>query len=114
VPEDAETTGIQSRLVIEYGIELDGIWLPLGMLRRLGEHGPWSTPFSEATAEQADVLLAHGLAERHNTGLRRGNGLQNFLDATPYEPTMPFGKVDASTSDARPDRGHGRNGSVSG
>ncbi len=110
MPDDAETTGIQSRLVIEYGIELDGIWLPLAMLRRLDEHGPWSTPFTEATPDQAEVLMAHGLAERHNTGLRRGNGLRNFVDATPFEPTMPFGKVDPPASPPQPDRGPGRNG----
>lgn len=108
--DDAEPTGIRSRLVIEYGIELDGIWLPLAMLRRLDEHGPWSKPFTEATADQADVLVAHGLAEHHNTGLRRGNGLRNFVDATPFEPTTPFNKVDPRAGDARTDRSYGRGG----
>lgn len=92
-------TKIEQRLVVEYGIELDGIWLPLGMLRRLDEHGPWSTPFTEATAEQADVLLAHGLAQRQNAGLCRGGGLRNFVDAFPFEPTMPFSKVADGSSD---------------
>jgi len=114
VPDDPEQTGIQSRLVVEYGIELDGVWLPLAMLRRLREHGPWSTPFAEATADQADVLVAHGLAERHNTGLRRGNGLQNFVDASPFEPTMPFGKIEAARSDPRAHDGPGRAGQISG
>jgi len=84
---------IEKRLVIEYGIELDGIWLPLAMLRRLDEHGPWSAPFTEATAEQAEVLVAHGLAQHHNIGLSRGSGLRNFVDAFPFEPTLPFNKV---------------------
>jgi hypothetical protein len=86
-------TKIEQRLVVEYGIELDGVWLPLGMLRRLDEHGPWSTPFTEATSDQAEVLLAHGLAQRQNAGLCRGNGLRNFVDAFPFEPTMPFSKL---------------------
>lgn len=92
-------TKIEQRLVVEYGIELDGVWLPLPMLRRLDEHGPWSPPFTEATTEQAMVLVAHGLAERHNAGLCRGTGLRNFVDAFPFEPTMPFSKLSASAPD---------------
>jgi len=86
-------TKIEQRLVVEYGIELDGVWLPLAMLRRLDEHGPWSPPFTEAAADQAEVLVAHGLAKPHNDGLCRGSGLRNFVDAFPFEPTMPFNKV---------------------
>jgi hypothetical protein len=97
-------TKIEQRLVVEYGIELDGIWLPLAMLRRLDEHGPWSTPFTEATAEQADVLVAHGLAQRHNVGLSRGSGLRNFVDAFPFEPTMPFSKLAGGDGHPQPDR----------
>ncbi|MBO0824175.1 MAG: hypothetical protein J2P27_09995 [Actinobacteria bacterium] len=84
---------IEKRLVVEYGIELDGVWLPLAMLRRLDEHGPWSTPFTELTTDQAAVLVAHGLAQRHNAGLCRGSGLRNFVDAFPFEPTLPIGKI---------------------
>lgn len=108
MPDDAERSGIESRLVVEYGIELDGIWFPLAMLRRLDQHGPWSTPFTEASPDQANVLVAHGLAEPHNTGLRRGNGLRNFVDASPFEPTTPFRKIQVSGSDA--DSSHGRGG----
>jgi hypothetical protein len=108
-------TKIEQRLVVEYGIELDGVWLPLAMLRRLDEHGPWSQPFTEATGGQAEVLLAHGLAQPHNDGLCRGHGLRNFVDAFPFEPTMPFNKVpsdgngvsrhDSDPPDARPSQG---------
>jgi hypothetical protein len=85
---------IEKRMVVEYGITLDGVWLPLAMLRRLATHGPWDMPFTEATTDQERVLLAHSLAERHNqTGLHRGMGLRGFLDAIPYEPTEPFQKV---------------------
>ena len=92
-------TKIEQRLVVEYGIELDSVWLPLAMLRRLDEHGPWSPPFTEATTDQAMVLVAHGLAERHNAGLCRGSGLRNFVDAFPFEPTMPFSKVQPAEHD---------------
>ena len=53
-------------MVVEYGITLDGVWLPLALLRRLAEHGPWSPPYTEATADQERVLISHALAERHN------------------------------------------------
>jgi hypothetical protein len=96
---------IEQRLVVEYGIELDGVWLPLAMLRRLDEHGPWSQPFAEATTDQAKVLIDHGLAQRHNAGLCRGNGLRNFVDAFPFEPTMPFSKLSADGSGEPPAAG---------
>ena len=44
---------IEKRLVVEYGTTLDGVWLPLAMLRRLGTRGPWDSPFTEATADQS-------------------------------------------------------------
>ncbi len=85
---------LEKRMVVEYGIRLDGVWLPLPMLRRLRTHGPWDAPFTEANADQERVLLLHALAERHNqTGLHRGIGLSGFLDAIPYEPTVPFDKL---------------------
>jgi hypothetical protein len=86
-----EGNRLEQRMVVEYGVTLDGVWLPLAMLRRLGTHGPWAAPFTEANADQERVLLAHALAERHNrSGLHRGIGLSGFLDAVPYEPTEPF------------------------
>ena len=100
-------TKIQKRMVVEYGVELDGVWLPLAMLRRLDEHGPWTAPLTEATTEQAGVLVAHGLAERHNTGLCRGHGLRNFIEALPFEPTLPFGKIPAPGSDEPADDSRG-------
>ncbi|HWG65109.1 MAG TPA: hypothetical protein VG253_25780 [Streptosporangiaceae bacterium] len=84
---------VEKRMVVEYGIELDGVWLPFAMLRRLDEHGPWTPPFTEATADQARVLLAHGLADSQNDGLIRGAGLRNFVDALPFEATMPLQKL---------------------
>jgi hypothetical protein len=91
---------IEKRMVVEYGITLDGVWLPLAMLRRLSTHGPWDKPFTEASADQEQVLLAHSLAERHNqVGLHRGFGLRGFLDAIPYEPTVAFDKI---TGDDQP------------
>jgi hypothetical protein len=91
-----EIRKIEKRMVVEYGVTLDEVWLPLGMLRRLTSHGPWDAPFTEATAEQERVLLIHALADRHNeSGLHRGTGLTGFLDAIPYEPTVPIEKVPA-------------------
>lgn len=86
-----EGSQLEQRLVVEYGVTLDDVWLPLAMLRRLRTRGPWDAPFTEANADQERVLLAHDLAERHNrSGLHRGIGLSGFLDAVPFEPTVPF------------------------
>lgn len=91
---------IEKRMVVEYGVTLDGVWLPLAMLRRLAGHGPWDPPFTEATTDQERVLLLHALAERHNrAGLHRGAGLTDFLDAIPYEPTVSFAKLAAEEKD---------------
>jgi hypothetical protein len=95
-------TKIEQRMVVEYGIDLDGVWLPVALLRRLAEHGPWTPPLTEATADQARVLVAHGLAEPHNNGLCRGSGLRNFVDALPFEPTVPIAKVPAADSAVPP------------
>jgi hypothetical protein len=93
-PDPATPGPLRTRVVVEYGVELDGVWLPIAMLRRLGAHGPWDKPFTEATADQERVLVAHSLAERHNQkGLHRGMGLTGFLDAIPFEPTVPFPAV---------------------
>src|ERR1700733_2715908 len=89
-----EPAQIEKRMVVEYGITLDGVWLPLAMLRRLSTHGPWDKPFTEASADQERVLLAHSLAEPQNqAGLHRGLGLRGSLDPNPYEPTVPIDKV---------------------
>ena len=85
---------VRKRMVVESGVELDGVWLPLAMLRRLTTHGPWDQPFTEATADQEHVLLVHSLAERHNqNGLHRGLGLSGFLNAIPFKPTESFPAV---------------------
>src|SRR5271165_886049 len=85
---------VRKRMVVEFGVELDGIWLPLAMLRRLTSHGPWDQPFTEATADQEQVLMMHSLAERHNQhGLHRGVGLSGFLNAIPFSPTDSFPAV---------------------
>ncbi|HLH81713.1 MAG TPA: hypothetical protein VKV38_00455 [Trebonia sp.] len=92
-PPDGEVE-VRKRMVVEYGVELDGVWLPIAMLRRLATHGPWDRPFTEATADQERVLTAHSLADRHNqSGLHRGAGLSGFLDAIPFGPTTPFPAV---------------------
>ncbi len=92
--QDSAAVQVETRMVVEYGITLDGVWLPLALLRRLTAHGPWSAPLTEATADQERVLVSHALAERHNRdGLHRGNELPGFLAAIPFEPTAPLEKV---------------------
>jgi hypothetical protein len=94
---------LEKRMVVEFGIALDGVWLPLAMLRRLRAHGPWDAPFTEATADQERVLVLHSLADRHNqAGLHRGMGLTDFLDAIPFEPTVSFEKLPADGNDPEP------------
>jgi hypothetical protein len=101
----SEASKIEKRMVVEYGITLDEVWLPLALLRRLKSHGPWDAPFMEATTDQERVLLRHALADRHNqAGLHRGTGLTGFLDAIPFEPTVPFERVPAAG------RTHGKRG----
>jgi hypothetical protein len=74
--EHGSAIAVETRMVVEYGITLDGVRLPLALLRRLEVHGPWSAPFTEATTGQERVLVRHALAEWHNqAGLHRGNGL---------------------------------------
>ena len=94
-PEHGEPgVEVRKRMVVEYGVSLDGVWLPIAMLRRLSTHGPWDRPFTEATTDQERVLVAHALADRHNqSGLHRGAQLGGFLDAIPFEPTVPLEKL---------------------
>jgi hypothetical protein len=101
---EVRAISVQKRMVVEYGIELDGVWLPLAMLRRLDEHGPWNVPFTEATTDQAKVLLAHGLAQRHNTGLARAGELRNFFDALPFAPTETFRAIAPASEGQADDR----------
>jgi hypothetical protein len=91
---DGAAMRVETRMVVEYGITLDGVWLPLALLRRLAAHGPWNAPLTEATGDQERVLVSHALAERHNgAGLHRGHELSGFLAAVPFEPTAPLEKV---------------------
>lgn len=85
---------VRQRLVVEYGVELDGVWLPIAMLRRLRAYGPWGGPFTEATTDQERVLVAHSLADWHNqNGLHRGAVLSDYIDAIPFVPTVPMTAV---------------------
>jgi hypothetical protein len=93
-PRPEHGAEVEKRMVVEYGVDLDAVWLPIAMLRRLNTHGPWDRPFTEATADQERVLLRHSLADRHNqAGLHRGIQLGGFLDAIPFEPTVPMEKL---------------------
>ena len=103
---------VETRMVVEYGITLDGVWLPLALLRRLAEHGPWSPPYTEATADQERVLISHALAERHNgAGLHRGP--DSRASSPPYRSSRPLrwnGPMAPATGNPRvaPELGLGR------
>lgn len=40
--QEDTTPQVETRMVVEYGITVDGVWLPFALLRRLEGHGPWS------------------------------------------------------------------------
>ena len=95
-----ESGKIEKRMVVEYGINRNGVWLPLAMLRRLRTHGTRDAPFTEASTDQERVLLC----TPSPSGITRpawtpGTGLTGFLDAIPYEPTVSFPKLPAEGPD---------------
>lgn len=77
---------IEGKRVTEYGVTLDGVWLPYDLLERLNDQGQWDsqqgTAFIDADRDQERVLVARGLAERETRGgLHRGEHLRKFLDS---------------------------------
>lgn len=63
---------LEKRMVPEYGITIDGVWLPLEMLGRLNDQHRYDSEyggaFTEASPEQERVLLAHNLAVKEIRG----------------------------------------------
>lgn len=75
---------IEKRMVPQYGITLDGVWIPYSMLEELEEQGPWDSQFGSAYIapgrDQARVLEENGLAVRETKGgLHRGGKLKGFM-----------------------------------
>lgn len=73
----------EKRLVPEWGVELDGVWLPANLLKRLSEQGIWDSQagdaFIEANRDQERVLLARRLAEKETKGgLHAGPYMEKF------------------------------------
>jgi hypothetical protein len=63
---------IEKRMVPQYGVTLDGVWLPYELLERLSEQRRYDSDFGEAfidaDRDQERVLLAHNLAVRETRG----------------------------------------------
>jgi hypothetical protein len=55
-----ESGKIEKRMVVEYGITLDEVWLPLAMLRRLRIHGPLTAPEVARTGRDLGVAASPG------------------------------------------------------
>jgi hypothetical protein len=87
---------IEQRMVPEWGITLDGIWIPYDILEDLSEQDVYDSQFGPAyitpDRDQRRVLVAHGLAvEETRGGLHRGLGLQAFIDAIEWPKPLPRG-----------------------
>jgi hypothetical protein len=86
---------IETKMVPEYGVTLDGVWLPYNMLARLLEQhryqSEWGDAFIGATREQERVLLAHNLAVKETRGglHSSGTGLRQFMDAIEWPDEVP-------------------------
>jgi hypothetical protein len=81
---------IEKRMVPEYGVTLDGVWLPYNMLEELESQAPLMSDFGNAfispDREQGAVLIAQGLAVRETRGgYRRGEKLRQFLQGIEWE-----------------------------
>lgn len=85
---------IERRMIPQYGITLDGVWLPYRMLEALSDQGPWDSQygmaFIEARRDQERVLLEHGLAVKETKGgLHRSDTLADFLAAIEWPQEEP-------------------------
>jgi hypothetical protein len=74
---------IEKKMVPEYGITLDGVWIPYDTLENLAEQGPYTSQFGVALTLQRDegrVLEEHDLAARETRGGYHGTDkLKKFL-----------------------------------
>lgn len=81
---------IEKKMVPEYGITLDGVWIPYEMLEELQEQGQYDSQFGNAyirpDRDQRRVLVARGLAEEETKGgLHKGPLLQDMIDDIEFE-----------------------------
>jgi hypothetical protein len=64
---------LETKMIAEYGVTLDGVWFPYGFLLLLLEQARyesewWGKAFIVATRDQERVLLAHNLAVKETKG----------------------------------------------
>jgi hypothetical protein len=84
----------QRKLVPEWGVELDGVWFPAGLLEELSEQGRYDSQFggafTAASRDQERVLLTRGLAEKETRGgLHAGPGMKNFWGELEFPDPAP-------------------------
>ena len=75
---------IETRMVPEKGVTLDGVWIPLDLLGELDEQGPWDADFGSAfislKRDQEQALIARDLAVKETRGgCHRGPALTAFM-----------------------------------
>lgn len=73
----------------EYGVTLDGVWIPYEMLEELEQQDRYASQFGDAyirpDRDQRRVLVARQLAEEETKGgLHRGSALRAFIDAIEF------------------------------
>ena len=82
---------VETRMVPERGVTLDGVWVPLQLLGELDEQGQWDSQFGSAfialNRDQQRVLTARGLAVKETRGgCHRGPELEAFVKALEFPP----------------------------
>lgn len=81
---------IEKRMVPEFGVEIDGVWIPYDMLEELQEQGPWDSQSGNAyirpDSDQERVLIARHLAiSETKGGLHRGPELAAFMKSISWD-----------------------------
>jgi hypothetical protein len=79
-----EPAKIETRMVPEMGITLDGVWISLDLLGELDEQGQWDADFGSAfislKSDQEQALIARDLAVKETRGgCHRGPALNAFM-----------------------------------
>ena len=84
-----EPSIVETRMVPEQGVTLDGVWVPLNLLGELDEQGVWDSQFGDAfidlDRDQERVLIARDLAVKETRGgCHRGPALTAFMASLKY------------------------------
>ena len=85
-------TKIETRMVPERGVTIDGVWLPLDLLGELAEQRRYDSDFGDAfigaSREQERILLEHNLAVKETRGGLHSSEpakLHEFLDTLDWD-----------------------------